>query len=99
MLKIVRGKRISGSWAKNLLTNHFNSMDSIVRSCKILVPQLHAGRLILDGCYYCVFVLLCFNRFFFVSNKKEDYLQIVVARFRLRDVSCIPFVQFCRYTF
>lgn len=57
--KIVRGKRISESWWFGCEPNNtyiINSMDSIVRSCKILVPQLLAGRLILDG-YYCVFVL------------------------------------------
>lgn len=63
-------------------------MDSIVRSCKILVPQLLAGRLILDG-YYCVFVLSIFKTIF--SNKKGGSLQIVVARFRLRDVYMRPF--------
>lgn len=78
----------------NLTTNLFNSMDSIVRSCKTLVPQLQAGRLILDG-YYCVLCLV------FIDSsliKIGGSYQIVVARFRLRDVSCIPFLQFCRYT-
>lgn len=54
----------------NLLINHVNSMDSIVRSCKkILVPQLLAGRLILDG-YYCVFVLSRFQSFFFLIKRR-----------------------------
>lgn len=46
-------------------------MDSIVRSCKILVPHLQAGRLILDGYYDVIFVLLIF-----FSNKKKDHYRL-----------------------